>query len=365
MSYKYLTLVAFLFFCLLTKSQSNALVFVSETGNPFFLKVNGNPINKEAQSIVKAFDIGLGWQIVEINTVISNSTFNLKDSIKINDKPQHLNKEFTYAVVLQEGKLKLAFKSVSELSGPQTPTIPIAPKEIIPLEDNSIYGKLYKAVNNKPQFFDNYTDSTDNCSTELTDKEILYAINLLSKCNDDFTKQNYLNQIIDNNCFNTNQIKQLIELFPTDIDRMNLAKKSYSHISDKENASLLLAILKYQSMKESYSNYIKDQENVIKQKNLKCSIPINENQFNEVFTKIKNGGYEYEKVIVAKKQLVNICLSTAQVKNIATLFTHDRETIEFLKSAYNVITDKENSKGLANELQFKESKEEFLKYISK
>lgn len=364
MLYKFLTQIVFLFCCLTSKSQSNALVFVSETGNPFSLTVNHELVNKEPQSIVKVFDIGIGSQLIEISTVINNTSFNLKDSIKINDKPQHLNKEFTYALVLNENKIKIIFKSVSELSGPKEPAIPIAPKETAPLEDNSLYGNLYQAKNDKPVFFDNYNDSIADCKTDLTDKELTYAINLLNKCKDNFTKQSYLDKIIDNNCFSANQIKQLIELFPADMDRMNLAKKSYMHLTDKQNANLLLMILKYQSMKDSYSSYIKDQENVIKQKNLNCSVPIDNNKFEEIFNKIKNGGYEYEKVTVAKKQIVNICLSSTQVKSISTLFTHDRETIEFLKSAYNVLTDKENAKELANELQFNESKNEFLKYIS-
>lgn len=364
MSYKYLVLIIALHCRFLVSGQSGALVFVSETGNPFLLTVNYTAINKEAQSIVKAFDIGIGWQQIEVSTIINNSTLNLRDSIKINDKPQHLNKEFTYAVTLHEGKLKLDFKSVSELSGPETPTIPIAPKETVPLEDNSMYGNLYQAVNNKPVFFNNYNGETLSCKADLTDKEIQYALNLLNKCKDNITKFDYFSLIIEKNCFTTNQIKQLIELFSSDMDRMNLAKKSYMHLSDKQNATMLLPILKYQSMKESYSNYVKDEENVIKQKNLKCTTPIGDKQFNEIFTKIKNGGYEHEKVSTAKKQLVNACLSSVQIKNIATLFTHDRETIEFLKSAYNVMTDKENAKELANELQFKESKEEFLKYIS-
>jgi len=46
---------------------------------------------------------------------------------------------------------------------------------------------------------------------------------------------------------------------------------------------------------------------------------------------------------------VDVCLSSNQIKKIGELFTHDREKFELVKFAYNVLTDKENASGLADE----------------
>ena len=62
---------------------------------------------------------------------------------------------------------------------------------------------------------------------------------------------------------------------------------------------------------------------------------------------------------------MNVCLSSSQVKKLSELISHDREKNELLKSAYYVLTDKENAATLADEFQFTETKDEFLKFISK
>jgi hypothetical protein len=118
-------------------------------------------------------------------------------------------------------------------------------------------------------------------------------------------------------------------------------------------------------MKESYVAFLKEEENTIKQKSLNCKEPASEEKFNAVYTKIKNTPYENEKLNVSKKLLVDICLSSIQIKKISELYTHDREKLEYMKCASNILTDKENTKSLMDEFQYQGTKDEFLKYISK
>lgn len=346
-------------------SQNGTFVFVSETGNPFILKVNDSLITSKPQSNVKVKHLDTGKQLISIKETIDNKEYQLLDSIFITDKVQFQKKEFTFGVVLEKKKLRLKFRGVSDYSGESKLVIPEPPKETAPLVDNSLYGNLYQAKNNKPVFFKNYNTDSAVCKQPLNDKEISYAKSLLIKCNDEETKLKYLKEIIQNNCFSISQFKIMVELIPIDMDRLNLSKSAYSHFTDKQNISSLTAVFKYQSMKESFLGFIKEEENIVKQKAQNCSTPINSMQFDELFLKIKNGGYENEKVALAKKLLVNVCLNTQQTKSLVQLFTHDRETLDFMKSAYHVLTDKQNAKDLLNEFQFTETKEEFLKYISK
>lgn len=112
-------------------SQSNSLVIFSSTGTPFYLTINQIQINQIAQSNVKAFNIVPGWQHMEIKLLNnSNETAQLlKDSILVVNIPKYINKEFTYVLIENAGKMKLEFKSVSELSGPSNPDIPKNTKE--------------------------------------------------------------------------------------------------------------------------------------------------------------------------------------------------------------------------------------------
>jgi len=358
-------LIYILFYGLSVHSQNNSLVIFSASGNPFYLSVNNEQINKNAESNVKVFDLAMGWNFIEIKIPGIIKEHRLKDSILLGDNSKFLKKEFTYALVEKGEKLELEFKSVSENSGPKKPIIAIAPKDLTPLYDNSVYGNLYKAVKSQAVFTENYDETTASCKIELTDKDIEYAVKLINNSRSESDKPGTLGKIIKVNCFKTYQVKQLLELLSIDIDRLVYAKQAYTHVTDKENAITLVSVFKYQTMKESYTAFIKEQENVLKQKNLKCTEPVNSTQFEKLFSKIKNSGYEYEKVSTAKKLLVDQCISTSQIKILLELFTHDRERLEFVENAYNVLTDKENAKSLVDEFQFTETKTEFLNYISK
>ena len=354
----------FVFIGLSVHSQSNSLVIFSASGTSFFLSVNHVSINKIPDPDIKVFNLGVGWNLIEIKMPGINKELNFKDSIILSDKSKFLNKEFTYVLIENACSLELQFISVSEPSGPETPIVPRAPKEVVPLIDNSIYGILYQAKKGKPEFYNNYDKETSTCKNNLTDNEIKYASNLFKKVNDEETKYRYLNQIIDFNCFTVNQIKQLIEQLPIDMDKLNACKKAYDHVTDKENIAMLLILLKYPAMKESFSSFLNDQENNIKQKNLQCKVPINETKFESILSRVKATTYENEKLIISKKLLVDVCLSSSQIKKISELFTHDREKMELMKCAFNILTDKENAHTLAEQFQFQGTKDEFLKYIS-
>ena len=344
-------------------SQTNNLVIFSEKGNPFYLILNEDTINKIEQSNVKVFNLQSGWQHIVIKTVISNTALTLKDSILLSDKSKYANKEFTYVLLLHENKLKLRFESVSEFSGPETPVVPTAPKEVIALEDNSVYGIVYEVKNGKPVFFNNYNTESSNCKNVLNDKDMKYGLNLLNKSRDDESKFRDLKRIIEFNCYNCNQLKQLLEATAIDMDRLNLAKEAYVHITDKENINVISETFNYEAMKESYEAFLKDQKNVTKQKKMECITPVNKENFEVIFNKIKTSRYESDKLLMAKNLLSENCISTEQTKKIVELFTHDREALEFLKYAYPVITDKEKVKSLTEELQYSGSKEEYLNFI--
>lgn len=362
---KHIIAIITLFSACILKSQSNSLVIFSATGDPFLLSVDKNTINTIPQSNVKSYDLQLGWHTIDISSTINAKEWKLSDSVLFVNEPKYSHKEFTYALVYNGKKLVLEFKSVSELSGPPAPPIPEAPKEKAPIVDNSIYGNLYKAQNNKPVFFNNYNEDTKTCQVALNAKDMSYAIKLLKSSNDDERQMGYVKDIVAFNCFTTSQLQEMLLTFSSEMDRLNIAKPAYAHVSDKKNISQLYSVFKYQTIKDNYTTFIEEQENIAKQEKLQCNQAIDSKTFETLYTKLKNSGYENEKLAAAKKALVTICLSTEQTKQIAQLFTHDREKLECLKCAYIIIVDKDKAKDLAEQFQFSETKQEFLKFISK
>ncbi len=362
---KYIWVVMSILSSYVARSQNNSLVIFSASGDPFLLRIDQRAINAVPQSNVKAFDLSLGRHTIAIELPSTGSPRFLKDSVVFVNEAKYADQEFTYALVSSGKTLSLQFKSVSEHSGPALPPVPEAPKETAPVVDNSIYGNLYQAKNNKPVFFQNYNSETSSCKTALTDKDISYAVKLLKTINDEERQMSYVKSIVQNNCYTTSQLQQLLLTFPAEMDRLEIAKPAYLHLSDKKNSAQLNAVFKYQSIKDSYAAYVEDQENLVKQQSLRCSQAIDETAFQQLHNKIKNSGYENEKLIAAKKSLISVCLSSEQTQKLVLLFTHDREKLEYLKCAYPVIVDKEHAALLANQFQFTETKQDFLNFISK
>lgn len=350
-------------------AQRNSLVVFSATGKRFILKVNNEQVNKIPQSNVKAFNLNTGKQYLAVEFREDNDQSVLKDSITIGGEEKYADKEFTYALTDDEKNghslHRLHFITVNDTSGPSEPKVPESPKEIVPLIDNSIYGILYRAKDNRPVFFDNYNDTARSCEKILGDKEIKYLRQLMDKSNDPEIKYNEVMQTIRNNCYSTVQLKALVPLLTTELDKLKVCKEAYWHLTDRQNAKTMTDVLVYKTLQDDYLNYLGDLANIEKQQRLKCTTPIGDAAFKALVENIKATAYENEKIKAAHKQLVNNCLSTDQLIQVMSLFVHDREKLDFAKYSYRIVTDKDNFYKLADSFLFKETKEEFNKYFSK
>ena len=355
------------FFCVnsvCSQVLNNNLVIVSENGKRFILYVNDEKINNEPQADVKAFNISEGW--CRLKAEFENDNIVISDSIRIKAFEKNNNKEITYSIKQNNNKSgKFSFVSIGELSGPKTPRVAEAPIDKGPVIDNTVYGNLYKAVQNKPVFFKNYNDSLKSCTVQLNDKDIKIAVNLVTKTNDFQNKYNYVELTVDLNCYTTSQLIQLLNLLDIEMDKLKLVKRSYSHIKDKDNAKKITEIFKFKSMKEEYDYFLKEVGNAEHQKNLHCAVAISDETLKGIIEAIKKAPYENDKIKVAKEKVVNNCFNTQQIEKLLGIFNHDREKMDLAKSAYAVTVDKENYKILVENFEFNENKKEFLQFISK
>jgi len=73
-----------------------------------------------------------------------------------------------------------------------------------------------------------------------------------------------------------------------------------------------------------------------------CKTPIAAQSFQQKYIQIKNQQNDKKKLLIAKQLVRTDCFSSAQVKEIAALFQNDTERLDFAKSAFNSVVDKEN-----------------------
>lgn len=345
-------------------AQTNSLVVFSESGKPLLLLLDGKSINKTYEANIKALRVSQGKHQLQLIQVKNGIETIYKDSIIIGTTEKFLNKEYTFVLTEDAAKKEtLRFKSISELSAPEKPIVPEAPKEKVPLVDSSIYGNLYQAIKNKPVFYNHYQSKTKTCNYNLTEKDVLYAQQLIKNCNDPDQQYKYLVEITEKNCFTCEQYKQLLPFIPIDLDKLTASKMAYSHLIDKENSKLLSSSFKYKSMQETYTAFLKEQSDLKNQAIRNCSTEVNEPVFKELIVKITEQHSEYDKWKLSKAFVIDHCISTMQAKQIAALFLHDREKIDFFEATYNSLTDKPQAYKLAEELQSASDKEQYLQFL--
>ena len=350
--------------CFQSKAQTNSLVVFSEVGRPLMLVLDGQPINKTYEANIKALRVSTGKHQLQLIQLKNGIETIYKDSIIIGSSEKFLNKEYTFVLTEDATKKEtLRFKSISELSAPEKPIIPEAPKEKVPLVDSSIYGNLYQAIKNKPVFYNHYYNKTKTCDYNLSEKDILYAQQLIKNCNDPDQQYKYLVELTEKNCFTCEQYKQLLALMPVDLDKLTASKIAYTHLIDKENSKQLSNSFKYKSMQETYTSFLKEQVDLKNQANRNCTTEVNESVFKEFILKITQQNSEYDKWKLSKAFVIDHCISTTQAKQITALFLHDREKIDFFEATYQSLTDKPQAYHLAEELQSDSDKQQYLQFL--
>lgn len=354
----------------LLHSQTNNLVVFCPEGKRFLLHLNNEPVNATPQANVKATGLAAGKQVLRID--FRDGTFQqvYRDSITIDPGEKLLNKEVTYAIEEELQKngtphFRLRFITINTFSGPEAPHVPEAPKEKVPLIDNSIYGILYRAKTNTPVFYHNYNDSTNSCAKVLGEKEMSYLDQLINRSNDFERKYSYVMETVRNNCYSTVQLKQMLAYLPIELDKLKACKEGYWHLTDKQNAPQLQEALIYKTIQDDFKNYLKDLNAIRQEHQRNCTDTLSPQQFEAMFKAMKNAGYDTDKLNEGRKQLGNKCLRTAQVAQVLTLFTHDRDKLQYARLVYAHVSDKENFQSLADDFQFEETRSEFRKYYSR
>lgn len=83
----------------------------------------------------------------------------------------------------------------------------------------------------------------------------------------------------------------------------------------------------------------------------KCIAIANDNDFFELRKKMAASNGDDEMVDTAKKYFKIKCYSTAQLRNLSTLFLNDDGKYKFFDAAYNYVSDKENFDSLQSEMK--------------
>ena len=171
--------------------------------------------------------------------------------------------------------------------------------------------------------------------------------------------------------FTTDQAERLIRLVSSESNRLQLAKSSYSHITDPANFSQLYDVLSTQASRDELDAYVRnsnvntgyDNGDVY---NNPYRIPMGDADYNTLYNRIRNTWGLGAKMSALTDVFANAnnFFTVAQAENLIRLVSAESNRLQLAKSSYSHITDPANFSDLYDMFSSQASVDELKAYVS-
>lgn len=158
----------------------------------------------------------------------------------------------------------------------------------------------------------------------------------------------------------TKQIAQLFPLFFKDDSKLLLAKQEFQYVVDPHQFYLLKDAFTFMGTKDEFMKFLEGQKTEQVRNR-----PISASDFAAFYKRFKSEAFDDNKTELAKVALINIKLTSEQVKELIACFSFEDKGLDFAKWAFRITFDKENYYSLADQFKFPSNKQSLLDFISK
>jgi hypothetical protein len=322
-----ITLAVFTF--LNSFSQNCNAVFFSNSGEQFQVVLNGQLLNHDFQTNVKAEN--LNANAYKVSVIFENQTIPpLKKTIYF----QEPNKEYTYEIKQGKKGWVLRFAGVAPLPVKAAST----PSNLSTSNPNTV-----NTVNNNSQTINETTVTQTTTNTTAPSGENIsvgmdmngMGVNMNVNINDNTTGENV----------STNTSVSTTTTTTTTSTTVTQSGNNYG-IPPASTEPVLEPT--------TYNGY---------GGNTGCSWPMDQAAFANVKKSIAAKSFEDSKLTIAKQVTRSKCLLAKQVKEIMQLFTYEDSKLEFAKYAYDYTYDIDNYFMVNDAFEFETSIDELNEYI--
>jgi hypothetical protein len=233
--------------------NSNNLVVFSETGDRFYLVLNGLKYNQSPETNVKV--TGLSAALYKATILFENGKPALEAKVHLVWKGKEVsNKEFSYIIEKKGEKYKLKFISQADIGGANANTA------------NSVaYNSTGMAIPNAianpgqgstPQMNGTNQYAPTGCMAPMNEgtfKNLLASVNEQSF---EEAKLKVAKQAVSLDCVSVSQIKRIMAVFSFEESKLNLAKYAYYYAYDKPNYFKLNDAFTNSTSVDDLNNYL-------------------------------------------------------------------------------------------------------------
>ena len=145
------------------------------------------------------------------------------------------------------------------------------------------------------------------------------------------------------NYFTTTQVRQLLTLITSESRRLELAKLSYSRVTDPANFSTLYDVLQSEASRDALDNYVVEQGGsaVSTQSNAAYGSALSDAAFTTLLSRVRSYSYQSGRISEIRTTLENgSYFSVSQIRQLLTLVTAETDRLTLAKLAYNNVVDR-------------------------
>ncbi|MGC4036779.1 MAG: DUF4476 domain-containing protein [Chitinophagaceae bacterium] len=188
------------------------------------------------KNIVVIGDVRPGYHSV---TVFRESRFSARGFEQVYNGSVNVNPEGAVQITIgRRGKTDIAYFKRNESNDwvYDNPSIPSYGNDYGHFEDSKTYNSY---------------------ASPISDREFNQVMNSMQKEWFENNRMKSASYIISNNFFTAEQVKDMISLFSTDDNKLDLAKQAYTKTLDKENYSCVINSMNYKSSKDELARFIR------------------------------------------------------------------------------------------------------------
>lgn len=360
MKHRYIFIALFLFPLLAfgQYDQSGNLTIFSESGDKFYLVLNGEQQNDVPQTNIRIEDLGQPYystRIIFADKRLPDITKNLQ----VTDMTGNYM-DVVYKIQRKAGHIDLNYFSMAPV-----PKKYVAPANMYVMR----YGRhskedhdrdrrdRYRHHDDRDRYDDPYPmDSRDFAQAKEAVRNATFSDAMLSTAK----------SILLNNYLSTEQVIELCRVFNFDDPKLAFAKAAYARTVDPENYFKVANVFSFSSSKEELNNMISANNNAYNddRRGPRYKKPMDATGFAQARQTIKNGSFDATMVSTARSIISGNYFTAEQVLELCRLFSYDESKLEVAKAAYPRTVDQANFFKVGNALSFSSSKEELNNFIS-